>query len=331
MNLKQLLTYTLFTVLSICTHDLPVGYDATPGRSRIVPPLRAHHALIYDGLQETILMTGGSTPIDSGRSSVTYNDLWNFDGREWKSKGSAGDERSSFRLAYDSRRKKIYSFGGYSEGRSLSDLRVLENNNWKMVADLPQMKAAEPGFVYDEERDRLIVFGGSAARGETNAATWEWDGSNWKKLEGAGPEGRQAFMMVYDSKRKKMILFGGMGNSPEKAFNDTWEYDGKQWAKVNEQGPGPRFAAGYTHDTKRGLFIIFGGIENQKRAGDTWSWNGTEWKKLADDGPPARAMGYMEYDKKRDRIVLFGGRMGWPIDANDTWEWNGKQWTQIKM
>jgi hypothetical protein len=232
-------------------------------------------------------------------------------------------------MVYHSGEKKIYSYGGFAANNSLGDLRVLENGAWRTITNLPEMKAAESGFVYDPHRNKLIAFGGSGSRDIINNTTWEWDGNAWKKFEGPGPEGRQAFVMVYDSKRKKTVLFGGMGATPGVLYKDTWEYDGRSWIRVDTSGPA-RMAPGYAYDESRGQLVIFGGMGNGKSWGDTWGWDGKTWKKLADTGPSARSMGYMAFDAARQKIVLFGGRPGWPNDADDTWEWNGTEWKEIK-
>ena len=296
-----------------------------------LPGKRAHHALVYDENSKTVLLTGGSTPLDGGNSFKIYNDLWSFDGNKWRLLGNAGDERSSFSLAYDNKRKKMYSFGGYTSEGSRPEFRVLENNNWKNLPEIPGLKAAEAGFIYDSYRDRLITFGGSSAPKQLNSETWEWDGAAWKKFDGTNPEPRQAFSMAYDEKRKKTLLFGGLSATPGAIYSDTWEYDGMSWKKVSEAGPGPRASAGFTYDSDKGLFILFGGLSKDGFKNDTWSYDGREWKLLSAEGPQARAMGYLAYDKERKRILLFGGRLGWPNDANDTWEWDGIRWTELKF
>jgi hypothetical protein len=290
-----------------------------------IPGKRAHHALIYDEATKMVILTGGSTPLDGGRSFVFYNDIWQFNGSSWKSLGNIGDKRSGIGLSYDSKLSKVISFGGFSGNNSLSQLSVFENSDWKTLSDVPEMAVAEGGFVYDIQRDSYIAFGGSKGMKQVSDETWEWNGTEWKKLEITNPEARQAFAMVYDSKRNKTVLFGGMGSTPQSMFNDTWEYDGKSWTKVDTAGPGARVSSGYTYDSKRGLFIIFGGMSSKGMLGDTWAWNGKNWQKLSDTGPAARAMGYMAYNKDRDQVVLFGGRLGWPNDVNDTWIWNGKR------
>ena len=305
-------------------------------QQNILPPVRAHHSLVYDEQAKAILLTGGSTPLNGGSSFKFYNDLWHFDGSKWISKGNAGDERSSMALAYDTKRKKLYSLGGYTtDGRSRSEFRVFENNNpiaigWKNLAEIPGIIAAEPGLVYDSYRDKLIVFGGSPAPGKVNKETWEWDGALWKKFEGTSPEGRQAFAMVYDESRKKTVLYGGMGATPETMYDETWEFDGKSWQKISVPGPGPRVSAGYAYDNDKKVLILFGGMTKNGFTNDTWSYDGKEWKQLSSEGPQKRAMGYLVYDKERKKVLMFGGRLGWPNDANDTWEWDGTKWKEIK-
>lgn len=296
------------------------------------PPVRAHHALVYDAKNKNVLMTNGSTPLNGGQSFKFFNDLWRFDGVRWTEHGTAGDERSGVRLVYNSRDQKIYAFGGYlANGESSGQLRVLDGNSWRVLADHPDMKATEAGFVYDAGRNVLVAFGGSSGRNEQSESTWEWDGKTWKNFSGTGPGKRNAFVMVYDEARKKTTLFGGHGDTPGGYLGDTWTFDGKSWKQVATEGPEPRLAPGYAYDTKRGLLYLFGGIGDHKVFGDTWCWNGKTWKKLSDSGPTPRSMGYMAYDEGRDRIVLFGGRPQWPDDASDTWEWDGRAWHEVRQ
>lgn len=293
------------------------------------PYKRAHHELVYDNITKSVLMMGGSTPLNGGQAFKFFNDIWANNKSGWRKVGNAGDERSGIRLAFDSRRNKLLCYGGFTgNNQSSGQLRAYENGEWKVLSDIPEMKAAEPGFVYDVARDKFIAFGGTAGRGLVNGAVWEWDGSVWKKFEGVMPPARQAFAMVYDSKRKRTIIFGGSAAGPDQSFGDTWEFDGNEWKKISEDGPGPRMTMGYAYDSKNEMMIIFGGLGANGVLGDTWGWNGKEWKQLSGDGPSPRMMGYMAYDQERERVVMFGGRLGWPNDAGDTWEWDGKEWEE---
>ena len=119
-------------------------------------------------------MSGGSTPVDGGDSSRFFSDVWRLDAGGWKLAGNSGDGRSGIALAYDSKRKKVYSLGGYTGGgRSRSEFRVLDGASWTTLEDDPGLPLAELGLVYDSQRDRVIAFGGGAGDGKVNDETWE--------------------------------------------------------------------------------------------------------------------------------------------------------------
>ena len=307
---------------------------AAPSAAQAVPEARAHHRLAYDPVRQRVLLTGGSTPRDSGRSFTFFNDLWAFDGSRWSALPSSGRRVSGMGLAFDTRAGRMMSFGGYSDGASLADVRALEGNTWVTVGEHPEIRTAEAGFIYDARRNRFVAFGGGGARYQTHGDTWEFDGTSWTKHPAASPPSRQAHVMVYDAKRGRTVVFGGMGTAPQgqrpPALADTWEFDGTTWVERTVEGPSPRIAAGSAYDSRRGLVILFGGTGNDSLHGDTWSWDGTEWRRLATTGPEPRSMGYMAYDAARDRIVLFGGRKGYPDgDLDDTWEWDGAVWRRV--
>ena len=298
------------------------------------PPARAHHALAYDPVARRVVLAGGSTPRDSGRSFEFFNDLWAFDGRRWVELPASGDRLSGIRLAFDARRAQLVSWGGF-DGSPRGDLRVLEPDGWRTLGTYPDMRVSEPGTAYDTRRDRLVTFGGSASRGHAYGETWEHDGTRWHTIDVVGPPARQAHVMVFDERRGRVVMFGGMGAASAEGgrppmLGDTWEYDGTRWIRFDVDGPSPRLAAGATYDARRGMVVIFGGSGSSGFLGDTWGWNGQAWRRLSAVGPPSRGMGQLAYDAARDRVVLFGGRRGYPNgDLADTWEWDGAQWTRF--
>lgn len=192
----------------------------------------------------------------------------------------------------------------------------------------------KPGFVYDSERQKFVLFGGYGKRGEgIRDDTWEWDGKVWRQVIVQGPAKRGAMGMVYDSNRKKTVLFGGAGDSE---FSDTWEFDGEKWRHIDVAGPPARSVPAMVYDSRQEKIILFGGFDNtnKKLLGDTWEWNGVRWKQLSSTGPQARFHHAMVYDSIRGTILLFGGNQAAtpPPHAGlfgDTWEWDGKQWTKL--
>ena len=311
----------------------------SPARTQFdAPPRRAHHALVYDGQRQCVLLTGGNVPIADGKASASFNDLWAFDGMRWAALPASGQEAWGMRTAFDSRRRRVVSFGGISNGRAIADVRVLEKDVWTTLGQHSEMPAAEAGFVYDSRRDRFVAFGGTLGDGSAYGDTWEFAVSTWTKVATQGPPARQSHAMVFDERRGRTVIFGGTGSYSEgqrpPRLGDVWEFDGRRWsAREFANGPGPRTSPGTAYDSKRGLTIIFGGVDDSGFLGDLWGWTGSEWRKLAgvsSAGPAPRAMGHLAYDQRRDRVVLFGGRKGWPDgDLNDTWEWDGATWRRV--
>ncbi len=298
------------------------------------PPRRAHHALAYDAARGRVLLHGGSTPTADGEGSEFLDDLWEFDGLRWEPRHVPGAKLSGMRLAFDARRQRIVSFGGYDGVSAVGELRLLEDGGWRSLERLADMPAAEAGFVHDSGRDRLVVFGGSAGGGVAHGDTWEHDGTRWTRLSAAGPPARSGHVMAYDGKRARTVLFGGRFAAPggkPMPQSDTWEFDGRAWTRVDVRGPPARMSAGAAFDSGRGRVVVFGGLADGGFLGDTWSWDGAEWTLLAESGPEPRAMAALAYDGHRDRVVLFGGRkQGYPDgDLGDTWEWDGSSWRRI--
>jgi hypothetical protein len=326
-------TIALPLVLTLATPTL--GAQTSPGQ---LPPKRAHHALVYDDAGGRVLLTGGSSPFENGACCAFFNDLWAFDGTRWTALAPSGIQMSGMRLVFDTDARRVVSFGGYSNGRSLPVLRARVAGAWQTLLSNDSIPAAEAGFVYDARRKRFVAFGGSGGRGDAHGTTWEFDGTRWTRFAGASPAARQAHAMVYDERRGRTVVFGGMRltapGQPRERLADVWEFDGATWTQKRVTGgPTGRESQGVAYDSKRGVVLAFGGGDASGFRNDLWAWNGSTWTQLDAGGagrPDARAMGYIAYDRKRDRVVLFGGRNGWPKgDLNDTWEWDGRRWTRV--
>ena len=178
-------------------------------------------------------------------------------------------------------------------------------------------------MVYDEARERVVLFGGVVST-SVIADTWEWDGSTWSLRQPvSSPPARQKHAMAYDSVRKRVVLFGGTTFDSGLAFGDTWEWDGSNWFQRHPQtSPEGRWGHQMAYDDKGARTILFGGrgTEAPWYFGDSWFWDGSEWQLLEPLGSPAdRADHAMVYDDRHDVVVLFGGTNGSPL--RDTWEY----------
>lgn len=195
---------------------------------------------------------------------------------------------------------------------------------WRQVdVDGPPPRARH-AMVYDENRQRVVLFGGSF-EGAALGDTWEWDGASWTFMAMHGPSPRYWHAMAYDAGRQVVVLFGGqLGSSQSR---ETWEWDGEGWTLRSNGGPTSREQHAMAYDRARGVTVLFGGLTGGARSRENWEWDGTTWTQRPTGGPTPRYWHTMAYDEARGRVALFGG---WDGDyKNDTWEWNGDFWTPI--
>ncbi len=299
--------------------------------SSAAPQARAHSSAVYDAVTKRVLLVGGSTSVDGGKTYSTFDDVWNFDGHTWHSTSARGTERSGMALAFDSKRKRIVAFGGYcpcikeNGGRS-ADLLEWKGGQWRVIGAIPERPTTDASMIYDIRRDKLVLFGGIGATNQRLNDTWEYDGSSWRRVDGPMPQPTTGIAMSYDEKRGRTVLFGGFGPDPRAPVPETWEYDGSAWSIIRTVSPELGINLSATYDSKRAQVVLY--VYGNKN--DTWSWNGMSWTKLANSGPSKRYLSTMAYDASRDRVVLFGGRTGFPQpDRGDTWEFYGMNWTQV--
>lgn len=191
------------------------------------------------------------------------------------------------------------------------------------------MPLTSHAIAYDEQRGRLVVFGGRSGA-MIQGSTWEWDGVTWlTRAAGASPPARQNAGMVYDPIRQRTVLFGGANTTTQ--LEDTWEWDGVVWRQMpSATRPSARAWPGMVFDPITRSVLLFGGYANGPGAmADTWQWDGTQWSNVSPTTSPApRWQHGMATDATTGTTVLFGGADAGFQGLNDTWVWNGSTWTQ---
>lgn len=192
----------------------------------------------------------------------------------------------------------------------------------------PSARVSSDG-VYDSTRRVIVLFGGMTDwdLGIHANDTWEYDGTNWRRVFTAhSPGPRRSHAMAFDSARGVVVLFGGYNTDCACYANDTWEYDGVDWyRRFPVQSPPSNWQQSMTFDAQRGVVVMFGGsspIRNQH-----WEYNGSTWaQRTFAVMPSPRAQPSMAYDSD-GTILLFGGYDG-GVKA-DTWEFNGDTWIRL--
>ena len=312
MNLKVSLLAAL-ACLSFTT--------AYPQANPITPQARGHFAMTYDERSAKVVLAGG-VAFTKGKLSY-FADYWTWDGKNWDQVPATEVGVMGARLTYDAKEREVLMFGGVeNKSRVSGALRMWNGIKWVTLASEDEIGAADPGFVYDSRRDRVVAFvpaaNGSAVR------TYEWNGRAWRPSRSIGPYGKAGSAAAFDAKRGVSILFGG------DRTNDVWEFDGLSWQRIQPaSGPGGRMYPSAVYDDALGTVVVHGGAgTDHKWSPETWAWDGKEWKKLGDTGPALEMA--IAYDKKRDRIVGVGTTSHEDNKAGmETWEFDGTTWTKV--
>ncbi len=254
--------------------------------------------------------------------------------------GTPPPGRDSHASVYNSASDRMIVFGGRSGDSTLNDLWILadasgSNPAWiKANAAGPQPRAG-PTAVYNQQANKMIVFGGSFDPKGINLTNELWvlsnadseSASQWAQpaISGPPPHARWGHAAVYDSEGDRMIVFGGTSETGRELVNDVWVLSkattNPEWQKIEPTGSPPllRCCFAFSYDPAGRRLIIFGGFGGGANTqptplGDLWTltfnsnFQGATWTNLTPSGggaPTARccAVSLLTGDK----LLLFGG------------------------
>jgi len=189
-----------------------------------------------------ILFGGGDT---NDGQVWTY---WKNGLAHWESMTPEGAQpvaRVEHAAIFDGPRDRMILFGGIQQGAFLGDLWALNRVGESWVWEALTPAGVGPGprgahtMIYDEGRDRVIVFGGYGPLGAKYGDIWELslDGvPTWTQITpatGLLPAARYQHTAVYDPFGERMVVYGGSGVSN---YTDTWllDLDGPpQWTRLS--------------------------------------------------------------------------------------------------
>jgi len=221
--------------------------------------------LVYDEERKRVVRFGGFSEKE-GLSNAT----WVCDGVTWEKllPIDAPSPRCMAAGVFNSKTRSVYLFGGSMGTRYSDEMWAWDGENWAQISDLIPQGRAQHAMAYDEDRDKIVLYGGlgrdpGSRKIELFTDTWEFDGKTWDlKKTKKSPPAVFAHSMVYHRDAGLIIQFSGF-NEKSEAQNSTWGWDGKQWKEIpfkENDLPAPRVYPAVAYDKVRERTVVFGGI-----------------------------------------------------------------------
>lgn len=249
----------------------------------------------------------------------------------WERWQSPWTPRTLHAAAYHQLARKLVLVGGTNQVEIFSNVWARDDQGrWKHTADVPGLGGRfGASLAYDEQRGKIVLFGGSADAIGAAALdeTWEYDGSTWTKLPALPqvPEARYDAAMAYVG-GGEVVLFGGR-NINHEWLSDSWKFDGVSWRRILTPGPPGRFGAAMAWAPFSGAprAVLVGGYGDNAGPGgylnDQWEYTSAAgWQNNPASTPSVRRFAAMGFEA--NRLVLFGGALNM-TPLGDTWTYNG--------
>ncbi|MFM9958818.1 MAG: hypothetical protein ACKVZJ_12150 [Phycisphaerales bacterium] len=188
---------------------------------------------------------------------------WQWNGTSWSERvtNTPPPRRNGASGAYHAGIGAYVAFGGVApsgSGPIDNSTWLLQGPTWTELAISGPSPRQFPFMVYDEHRQKIVLFGGTPPGSFDNLSeTWEFDGTAWTQTAlGSSPpifaEGTVSFpriylSMTYDAVRRKTVLLegpalpGATTSIPPNSFTtrpgNIWEYDGQSWTQRTAAQP----------------------------------------------------------------------------------------------
>ncbi len=316
------------------------------------PPARLAHAMAYDEARQRIVLFGGGTT--AFPAEPPFGDLWAWDGRSWKSVGSAADPRPEPReapaMVYDPMRERVVVHGGVDGYDSFRDVWEWDGTHWTETSSASRvcLEGWNDGSLVYSTRSRQVVLQDFLSK------LCGWDGRAWTRLTPpseieahvfASPTARWHHAMAFDEARGRTVLFGGIDSYAESSISEpeVWEWNGLEWSEVppDPEAPGPSgaIAARASYDSARSRLVLLASrwSASNEYVG-LWEWDGVRWFDRTSEGgdlPVEVAEDSrfpLEYHAGLGQTVVQGPRLlpGGGAEAV-TFGWDGGRWRELSV
>jgi len=210
----------------------------------VSPPKRSDTTLIYDSLENRVLLFGG---YDNG---LRYDDLWeyNITMNNWTELTAVikPTARYGLSLICNNMSNKIYLFGGRC---SIYNNDLWNYNQSSLSWDLISTATQPPGrywhcWFYVPDLNIGFLFGGTNT--EILGDTWFFNFSSLEWVDQTtepSPSPRLLSSMVYNTYDKRIYLYGGLGGYSITNFGDFWTFNfvSNRWEQIQSSSNPPQF------------------------------------------------------------------------------------------
>jgi hypothetical protein len=261
------------------------------------PSPRRYASAVFDPVHNKVVLYGGNI------TNTIYHDTWTFDGTTWTRVVENAPELSSSNMVYDEKRNEILLLGFNSSSKS--EMYRFTGTSWEKLtpATLPEC-VRDGGLVYQKHNEKVLYVGGGCATGLLSDLTFEWDGTNWTKVETTVNAGTVSLMAIaYDPVRLETVLFGGTDFS-ERSL--TYAYRDGVWRTRGDLFfPGPRSLFVFDTFPANQTAYLYGGQNERIVFNDLWRYDGGRWTPIfATDAPTSCNYPSGGVDVSRSRFVI---------------------------
>lgn len=277
------------------------------------PAERVQAGWAFDPVAGNSLLFGG---VGGGSSGSQHPDTWAWDGQRWSLLADAGPMAPL--TAIDPLSGRPLALGVLDAGVALFRW---DGRTWTQIdAGTAPSARVDAALTTDARRQRVVLFGGAGAPGQSFADTWEFDGRAWAPvIVDGGPSARSGHAMAYDPVAREVVLFGGVHpeSPPNRTFDDTWRFDGREWHHIDSpvRPPGRRQAA-LAFDPTLGGVVLTGGWRVEPDGtvssfNQTWLLQGSTWRDLGAEASWREWSPQLVFDAPRSRLTLLSGTSVW--------------------
>ncbi|MFX0173359.1 MAG: Kelch repeat-containing protein [Candidatus Hodarchaeota archaeon] len=242
-----------------------------------VPNARYGHAMVYDELNQQVILFGGSAANQWGSD---LGDTWIFNctSNAWVKLNATShpSRRSDHSMVYDSINQQVILFGGWSPDTWIFDL---QNKQWSEIttANHPVARRSA-GMYFDPVKKKAVLFGGYLNNDSHVGDMWIFDpvDNTWTEIfPSSKPVARYGHSIVYDSVNQLALLFGGRVTALQ---SETWAYNysSNSWTLLQPiQKPKARYWHDAVFDKNQERMVLFGGDDEGPGCSrnDIWTFN----------------------------------------------------------